>query len=363
VSHALKHLLHVPLHHVCSSCYLICSANTDPFTKAVPDRLESRLQREGIEEDALCCAFNRRGTYLAVGCDTGKQKLFVIASFFVLLCMFKSTKHCSTMPSYRLLFATGDVIIWDFVLRSTARVITAHAGAVTGVAWSRRSRALLTASLDGHVHLWDLSGVSTDALTADKIAATSTVGTTAGVAAAEHTTHSSLAAPNEHDAADISAVNTANTAHSSSAMPSESSSNADTAAAPSSAISGTTTADTHASSDATIAADSSADAASAIPTAGVASTTTDSRSSVEHSSNTVNGSSSSSSKPHLQASPKLELKVCFNGVGVVTAALHPFAVPLAAAVLADGSCWLINTDTVSTTLHYTFLTHKRQLRC
>jgi hypothetical protein len=68
-----EHLLHGQSDNAYSKSCFVLFANTDPFTKAVPDRLESRLQREGIEEDALCCAFNRRGTYLAVGCDTGEQ--------------------------------------------------------------------------------------------------------------------------------------------------------------------------------------------------------------------------------------------------------------------------------------------------
>jgi WD40 repeat protein len=216
------------------------------------------------------------------------------------------------------------VIIWDFVLRSTARVITAHVGAVTCVAWSRRSRALLTASLDGHVHLWDLCGVSTDALAADRTATDIAKAATA-------------AAQTEHCTAESVAVNTASTAHSSDAIPSESSNKIDIATAPSSSTKNSTT-ETQINNDAEVAADSSATAATAT-TAGVAAAATDGK------------SSSSSSKPHLQASPKLQLKVCFSGIGVVTAALHPFAVTLAAAVLADGSCWLINTETVSTSNH------------
>jgi WD40 repeat protein len=248
---------------------------------------------------------------------------------------YSSQQHCKYLS---LFHATGDVIIWDFVLRSTARVITAHAGAVTYVAWSRRSRALLTASLDGHVHLWDLSGVSTDALAADRTAA-------------DNAKAAATAAQTEHSTAGSAAVNTAITAHSSDVMPAESSSTADTSTAPSSSTNDSTTS-THVNNDATIATDSSTTAATAT-TAGVTAAATDGNSS----------SSTSSSKPHLQASPKLQLKVCFSGIGVVTAALHPFAVPLAAAVLTDGSCWLINTETVSNHSTLSSTTHKQHWRC
>lgn len=51
----------------------------DPFAKTVPDHVDSVLSY-GVE-DATVCSFDKRGTYLAVG------------------------------------YATGVVVIWDFVTR------------------------------------------------------------------------------------------------------------------------------------------------------------------------------------------------------------------------------------------------------
>lgn len=62
-----------------SLCSPLRSNPTDPFAKTVPDHVDSELSY-GVEDATVCC-FDKRGTYLAVG------------------------------------YATGIVVIWDFVTR------------------------------------------------------------------------------------------------------------------------------------------------------------------------------------------------------------------------------------------------------
>lgn len=64
--------------------------------------------------------FNRRGSVLAVGCNDGR------------------------------------IVIWDFVTRGIAKVISAHTGAVTGLSWSRNGKLLATSSSDGDACVWDV---------------------------------------------------------------------------------------------------------------------------------------------------------------------------------------------------------------
>lgn len=72
---------------------------------------------------ALTCAFNRWGSLLAVGCNDGR------------------------------------VLVFDFITRGVAAVLTAHVLPVCSLSWSRSGRQLLTASADNTVGLWDvLSG-------------------------------------------------------------------------------------------------------------------------------------------------------------------------------------------------------------
>ncbi|XP_022098531.1 retinoblastoma-binding protein 5-like [Acanthaster planci] len=72
---------------------------------------------------ALTCAFNKRGTLLAVGCNDGR------------------------------------VVIWDFLTRGIAKIISAHVHPVCSVSWSRNGHKLLSASTDNMISIWDvLSG-------------------------------------------------------------------------------------------------------------------------------------------------------------------------------------------------------------
>ncbi|CAI8043118.1 Retinoblastoma-binding protein 5 [Geodia barretti] len=71
--------------------------------------------------EALTCAFNRRGTLLAVGCNDGR------------------------------------IAIWDFMTRSIARMCNSHIHPITSLSWSRSGRKLLSSSTDWNVMLWDVA--------------------------------------------------------------------------------------------------------------------------------------------------------------------------------------------------------------
>lgn len=72
---------------------------------------------------AVACQFNRRGTLLAVGCNDGR------------------------------------VVVWDFLTRGIAKIVTAHVHPVCSLSWSRDGRQLLSACTDNTVAVWDvLSG-------------------------------------------------------------------------------------------------------------------------------------------------------------------------------------------------------------
>ncbi|XP_071841625.1 retinoblastoma-binding protein 5-like [Apostichopus japonicus] len=69
---------------------------------------------------ALTCAFNKRGTLLAVGCNDGR------------------------------------VVIWDFLTRGIAKILSAHVHPVCSVSWSRNGHQLLSASTDNMISVWDV---------------------------------------------------------------------------------------------------------------------------------------------------------------------------------------------------------------
>nr|CAG4643906.1 EOG090X04Y3 [Lepidurus arcticus] len=75
---------------------------------------------------AVTCHFNRRGTLLAVGCNDGR------------------------------------IVIWDFLTRGIAKVITAHVHPVCSISWSRTGHKLVSASIDNTVAVWDISSGECD---------------------------------------------------------------------------------------------------------------------------------------------------------------------------------------------------------
>jgi len=90
------------------------------FGQSYPEEFDGNLDSVSA---ALTCSFNRTGSLLAVGCNDGR------------------------------------LVIWDFLTRGIAKILTAHVHPVTSVSWSRNGRKILTASTDWMVGLWDvLSG-------------------------------------------------------------------------------------------------------------------------------------------------------------------------------------------------------------
>ncbi|KAB7495579.1 Retinoblastoma-binding protein 5-like protein [Armadillidium nasatum] len=72
---------------------------------------------------AVTCSFNRWGSLLAVGCNDGR------------------------------------IVIWDFLTRGIAKIISAHVHPVCSLSWSRSGQKLVSVSTDNNVCIWDvLSG-------------------------------------------------------------------------------------------------------------------------------------------------------------------------------------------------------------
>lgn len=69
---------------------------------------------------AITCAFNRRGTLLAVGCNDGR------------------------------------IVVWDFLTRGIAKIISAHIHPVCSLSWNRTGHKLLSAATDCVVSVWDV---------------------------------------------------------------------------------------------------------------------------------------------------------------------------------------------------------------
>lgn len=86
------------------------------FGQNYPEEFDGILDCISI---AVTCAFNRRGTLLAVGCNDGR------------------------------------VVIWDFLTRGIAKIIPAHIHPVVSLNWSRNCHNLVTASTDNTVRVWE----------------------------------------------------------------------------------------------------------------------------------------------------------------------------------------------------------------
>ncbi|XP_026462060.1 retinoblastoma-binding protein 5 homolog [Ctenocephalides felis] len=92
----------------------------ESFGQNYPEEFDGSLDCISL---AVTCCFNKRGTLLAVGCNDGR------------------------------------IVIWDFLTRGIAKVISAHVHPICSLSWSRSGRKLLSASTDNNVCVWDvLSG-------------------------------------------------------------------------------------------------------------------------------------------------------------------------------------------------------------
>ncbi|GLH03170.1 hypothetical protein R5R35_014365 [Gryllus longicercus] len=92
----------------------------ESFGQNYPEEFDGALDCISL---AVTCAYNKRGTLLAVGCNDGR------------------------------------IVIWDFLTRGIAKIISAHVHPVCSISWSRNGHKLLSASTDNNVCIWDvLSG-------------------------------------------------------------------------------------------------------------------------------------------------------------------------------------------------------------
>uniref|UniRef100_T1J3M1 Uncharacterized protein n=1 Tax=Strigamia maritima TaxID=126957 RepID=T1J3M1_STRMM len=85
----------------------------ESFGQNYPEEFDGALDCISL---ALTCAFNKRGTLLAVGCNDGR------------------------------------IVVWDFLTRGIAKIISAHVHPV----WSRNGHKLVSASTDNNVAIWDV---------------------------------------------------------------------------------------------------------------------------------------------------------------------------------------------------------------
>ncbi|KAK0168446.1 hypothetical protein PV327_002245 [Microctonus hyperodae] len=92
----------------------------ESFGQNYPEEFDGTLDCISL---AVTCTFNKRGTLLAVGCNDGR------------------------------------IVVWDFLTRGIAKIISAHVHPVCSLSWSRNGHKLLSASTDNNVCIWDvLSG-------------------------------------------------------------------------------------------------------------------------------------------------------------------------------------------------------------
>ncbi|XP_070601561.1 retinoblastoma-binding protein 5 isoform X1 [Erythrolamprus reginae] len=90
---------------------------TESFGQNYPEEADGTLDCISM---ALTCTFNRWGTLLAVGCNDGR------------------------------------IVIWDFLTRGIAKIISAHIHPVCSLCWSRDGHKLVSASTDNMVSQWDV---------------------------------------------------------------------------------------------------------------------------------------------------------------------------------------------------------------
>jgi len=89
----------------------------ESFGQNYPEEFDGSLDCISM---AVTCQFNRYGTLFAVGCNDGR------------------------------------IVIWDFLTRGIAKIITAHVHPVCSLSWSRNGSRLVSASTDNNVSVWDV---------------------------------------------------------------------------------------------------------------------------------------------------------------------------------------------------------------
>uniref|UniRef100_A0A8D8ZPB1 Retinoblastoma-binding protein 5 homolog n=1 Tax=Cacopsylla melanoneura TaxID=428564 RepID=A0A8D8ZPB1_9HEMI len=89
----------------------------ESFGQNYPEEFDGALDCISL---AVTCAFNKRGTLLAVGCNDGR------------------------------------IVLWDFLTRGIAKIISAHMHPVCSISWSRNGYKIISASTDNNVCIWDV---------------------------------------------------------------------------------------------------------------------------------------------------------------------------------------------------------------
>nr|CAG4636959.1 EOG090X04Y3 [Ceriodaphnia reticulata]SVE72897.1 EOG090X04Y3 [Ceriodaphnia reticulata] len=89
----------------------------ESFGQNYPEEFDGALDCISM---AVTCTFNKRGTLLAVGCNDGR------------------------------------IVVWDFLTRGIAKIISAHVHPVCSLCWSRSGHSILSASTDNTVAIWDV---------------------------------------------------------------------------------------------------------------------------------------------------------------------------------------------------------------
>ena len=89
----------------------------ESFGQNFPEEYDGSLDCISL---AVTCAFNKHGTLLSVGCNDGR------------------------------------IVIWDFLTRGIAKIISAHVHPICSLNWSRDGHKLLSASTDNNVCIWDV---------------------------------------------------------------------------------------------------------------------------------------------------------------------------------------------------------------
>ncbi|XP_055312498.1 retinoblastoma-binding protein 5 homolog [Sitodiplosis mosellana] len=89
----------------------------ESFGQNYPEEFDGSLDCISL---AVTCSFNKYGTLLAVGCNDGR------------------------------------IVVWDFLTRGIAKIISAHVHPVCSIGWSRNGHKLISASTDNNVCIWDI---------------------------------------------------------------------------------------------------------------------------------------------------------------------------------------------------------------